>query len=1055
MKPPDGAEGAWLNETFERSSDYREWLLHGIARPELLSESHAHKKLGYKVDLTLAEAPVHIIGLDSAWLCGDDNDAKKILLTSDQIDQATTQDGKPLSGFRLALVHHPLEELFDGAQSIRLLSERVDLVLHGHQHAPNADERFDLDQGLRVLAAGCLYEGDEGDQYPNAFNVVEVHLNDEGRPLKYELQFWGWSENGHWYRTGAVYKAAPAGRVTWWTPLGERTRSTPRPANSTTDSFVGRKSEVEECLNSVLGRQLVTLVGPGGIGKTRIACEVLRRLSEERDFRDGIFFVDLVHTSENSKRGLISAIAAALGDRVRGDNEVEVLEALRNHRMLIVLDNFETVTNGAPFVARLMRECPELHLLVTSQIRLLVPAEESHGIRPMEIPRKNGAAISAGLAGFDCFQLFRDRVRAAKENKSWDVTEANVEPIKEILFLTEGIPLAIELVAARMGQYSPSEIVSNRQKHIEFLKNQGVAAEDRHASITASIEWSLNLLPRPTQDLFPKLSVFAGGFFSRDVDEVCRIADADEQLRLLHKYSLLVREEVQNASRFKMLETVRKCAAKKLGEEIGEPAKLKRRHATYFLKILTQERDRLKKNDQALGFARITAEYENIIAGLETSREFKEHDWVIEYATHLANYLSLRGRFEQQKTISEQALSAAKLLDDPQKIAATQNLLGNAYSQFPGDWGENVERAISYYLEALSVCTEGSQIWAMTKNNLGNAYCDLLTGNRNANLVRAIRCYENALRVYAKSDSPDKWAMTQNNLGTAYADLSEGDKGENLKRAIEFYKAALSVRTKRDSPLAWAKTQYNVGIACSKLPTGEPKENLEAAIGYFKAALEVRTEQDFPRDWAMTQKALGDVYRARVTGVRTENLKDAISCYEHALRIYTDPEDALRRSIEPEFRLEWGETQRDLGAAYADLRDGDEIENLKRAIACSQAALRIYEAPLIPVEFATTQHNLGTIYSNPLLGGSADNLKRAINCFASGLEVRTENERPQEFAETQYNLARTYVQLGKGRNVELAIAAYKAAARGYAAATMADKASEALERAATLNEHLG
>jgi hypothetical protein len=127
-----------------------------------------------------------------------------------------------LDGFRVALVHHPLTALADHHLCQRLLAETVDLLLHGHEHVPVVEEALDPDRQIRIMAAGSLYEGDLGDKWVNAFHVIDAHFNEVGRPLKYVVEFWGWSNRGHWHRNGALYKAADNGRLTWWTPLGKR-----------------------------------------------------------------------------------------------------------------------------------------------------------------------------------------------------------------------------------------------------------------------------------------------------------------------------------------------------------------------------------------------------------------------------------------------------------------------------------------------------------------------------------------------------------------------------------------------------------------------------------------------------------------------------------------------------------------------------------------------------------------------------------------------------------------------------------------------------------------
>ncbi|NJM12962.1 MAG: hypothetical protein HC889_14805 [Synechococcaceae cyanobacterium SM1_2_3] len=151
--------------------------------------------------MRLPEFPfaVHVIGLDSAWLAGDDSDAGKLRLTEDQAMRLTSDtQGNALDGFRLALIHHPLTDLADGAPCQRLLAERVDVLLRGHLHEPEPAEWADPDWHLRQVAAGCLCEGHGADQYPNACEVIEITLDAQGRPQRYDLWFRGWSERGFW-----------------------------------------------------------------------------------------------------------------------------------------------------------------------------------------------------------------------------------------------------------------------------------------------------------------------------------------------------------------------------------------------------------------------------------------------------------------------------------------------------------------------------------------------------------------------------------------------------------------------------------------------------------------------------------------------------------------------------------------------------------------------------------------------------------------------------------------------------------------------------------------
>jgi calcineurin-like phosphoesterase family protein len=216
--PPFGFATESRDAVLRRQDAFHDWVTRDLGRDALAPERSPHGRLGYRVTLALPglAAPVHVIGLDSAWLAGDDADAGKLWLTDDQIGLLCLQpDGTPLDGFRLALVHHPLSDLADHDSAGRLLASNVDLLLRGHQHRPLATTQHEPGRVLRELAAGCLYEGHLGNRHPNALHVIDVTLNGQGRPLRHDIRFRAWSPNGHWHDDSALYAEARHGRLTW------------------------------------------------------------------------------------------------------------------------------------------------------------------------------------------------------------------------------------------------------------------------------------------------------------------------------------------------------------------------------------------------------------------------------------------------------------------------------------------------------------------------------------------------------------------------------------------------------------------------------------------------------------------------------------------------------------------------------------------------------------------------------------------------------------------------------------------------------------------------
>ncbi len=342
--------------------------------------------------------------------------------------------------------------------------------------------------------------------------------------------------------------------------------------------------------------------------------------------------------------------------------------------------------------------------------------------------------------------------------------------------------------------------------------------------------------------------------------------------------------------------------------------------------------------------------------------------------------------------------------------------------------------------EALGMLDAGSQLgeWARAQDILGKAYHRRRGGNRAENLLRAIACYERALRVYTEADFPEDWAGTHNNLGNAYADLPTGNRVENLRRAIACYETALQVFTEADFPQHWAMAENNLGIAYADLPTGDRAENLRRAIACYEAALRVRTETEFPMSWAATQNNLGNGYADLPTGDRARNLRRAIACYEAALQVFT----------EADFAIGWAGTQNNLGTAYAALPTGDRTRNLRQAIACFEAALRVRTEAGFPEDWAMTQHNLGLAHARVPTGARVESLRHAITCYEAALRVRTEAEFPQDWAGTLCSLGLAYARLPAGdraRNLRQATACFEAALRVYTEEEWPERREQALQ----------
>ncbi len=275
---PRGVEPRWRERVIERQAAYRTWLRGFLRRGELDPASGPHGLLGYRVRLKRLGVPVYVIGLDTAWLCGDDHDAARLWITDEQVTRLMTDErGRPLDGLRLVLQHHPLEELADGRRIRGLLAEHADLVLRGHLHEAELSTWADPGQSLRQLAAGCLYEGDRGDHWPNACQAVTLDLDSNGRPRRAEVRLRRFSPTGgHWFDDDGLYRESRGGRVSWSMsrPRMSATAGEPNPFEPwkpvVPPSFQGRESELYRLDAALDSRDGVSIVGDARIGKSSL-----------------------------------------------------------------------------------------------------------------------------------------------------------------------------------------------------------------------------------------------------------------------------------------------------------------------------------------------------------------------------------------------------------------------------------------------------------------------------------------------------------------------------------------------------------------------------------------------------------------------------------------------------------------------------------------------------------------------------------------------------------------------------------------------------------------
>ena len=407
--------------------------------------------------------------------------------------------------------------------------------------------------------------------------------------------------------------------------------------------------------------RLVTLTGPGGIGKSRLAIEVASTLSPD-DFADGAVFVDL--SAVHDPAAVPGAIAVALGVRDTGDAPLaEKLEtALKRRRLLLVVDNVEQVVDAAGVFTGLLAGAPGLSLLLTSRILLRVSAERSFEVGPLALPPLDRPEALERLAAVPSVALFVERVRAVKPD--FELGLDNMDAVAGICVALDGVPLALELAAARIRLLSPSAMLQRLDRRLPMLVGGARDLPARQQTLRSTIEWSTGLLGVQERALLATLGVFEGGFFLEAAEAVA--GDGDDilaGLALLVDSSLLRERDRAGDSHFSMLATVREYALEQLVANGGLDA-ARRAHRDYYVEL--GRRIELELEDGRLpGWVlRLGADRDNLRAAVRHLLDAREWDVVADFAWTLYVYWWVGGLLGEVRVWMEELLAAGDEVSD-------------------------------------------------------------------------------------------------------------------------------------------------------------------------------------------------------------------------------------------------------------------------------------------------------------------------------------------------------------------------------------------------------
>ena len=498
--------------------------------------------------------------------------------------------------------------------------------------------------------------------------------------------------------------------------------------------FIGREKEVAE-ITRLLQRpdvRLVTLTGPAGVGKTRLAMQVAAELSEQ--FPNGLFLVPLA-TITDSEQVVLAMLQTLSISESSGQTPLEQFKtSLKEKQLLLLVDNFEQVIEAATVLADLLTACPKLKMLVTSRMALRLQAEHEFAVPPLRLPRSKRLPDLLILSQYEAVALFIQRALAVKPD--FQVTNANAPAVAAICARLDGLPLAIELAAARVKHFSPQTLLARLEQGLSVLSGGARDLPARQQTLRGAIAWSYDLLSSEEQRLFRHLAVFVDGWDLDAAEAICMArgglsADMLEGLaELLDKSLLRQEEQAEGETRFWMLQTLREFGLEQLAQS-GELEATRQAHAEYYLQLAEEARPSLQATGQGRWMARLEQEHENLRAALvwllAQAREGSEHrtqqaERALRFCNAVSRFWTIRGYIREGQHFLEQALAFRESVSVPMRARALYTAADLAWVL------DDLERTERWCSESLELCQELGDTVGMADALLLLGTCDWARG---------------------------------------------------------------------------------------------------------------------------------------------------------------------------------------------------------------------------------------------------------------------------------------------------------------------------------------